>query len=128
MLDRSPYRGIIVPKGEREEFDLLDADEVLRLLDAAKEPEKTLFATLAYSGLRLGEALGLKWRDIDFENQCISIHSLRHFFATTIFASGCSIKVLQRSLGHSSAIMTLDTCAHFIPESAAESVTRFDAL
>jgi integrase len=207
LLDRSPCRGIIVPKSEREEFDLLDASEVRDLLGAAEDPERTLFAVLAYSGLRLGEALGLKWRDIDFEKQCIrvertfgqygwgtpktqtsrravplspllaavlveyrsrmhetapdnplfshdgtrpldqsntrrdfnaalkhaglrhvTIHSLRHFFATNMLASGCSIKALQRALGHSSATMTLDTYAHFIPESAAEAVTRFDAL
>ena len=45
-----------------------------------------------------------------------------------MLASGCSIKALQRALGHSSAMMTLDTYAHFVPESAAEAVTSFDAL
>ena len=57
-----------------------------------------------------------------------SLNSLRHFYASNMIASGCSIKFLQNSLGHSSATMTLNTYSHFIPESGADSVTRFDAL
>ena len=32
-----------------------------------------VFTTLAYTGMRAGEALALKWSDIDFENDTISI-------------------------------------------------------
>ena len=208
IIDRSPCRGVIVPRpSQQSELDILSLDELRQVLDAAEEPERTLLSVLAYSGLRLGEGLGLRWRDIDFENFCIrvertygqygwgtpktktsrravplsptlvaileeywrgcrnatpddvvfshdgktpldpsnvrrdfntaleeadirhfSLNSLRHFYASNMIASGCSIKFLQNSLGHSSATMTLNTYSHFIPESGAESVTRFDAL
>ena len=208
IIDRSPCRGIMVPPAfQQVELDILSLDEVSRVLDASQEPDKTLFSVLAFSGLRLGEGLGLKWRDIDFENQCIrveraygrygwstpktkssrravpisqtlaailreyqavcdgstpegvvfshdgtapldpsnvrrdfnsaledagvrhvSLNSLRHFYASNMIASGCSIKFLQNSLGHSTATLTLNTYSHLIPESGGESVTRFDAL
>lgn len=58
----------------------------------------------------------------------VTIHSLRHFYASNMLASGCSIKFLQHALGHASASMTLNVYRHLIPESGAEAVTRFDAL
>lgn len=73
-LVRSPCRGVIVPQPSKQiEFDILSVKEVKQLLDIADEPERTLVAVLAYSGLRLGEGLGLKWKDIDFDKRCIRV-------------------------------------------------------
>lgn len=58
----------------------------------------------------------------------VRIHDLRHTYSTNMLACGCSIKALQHALGHSSAKLTLDTYAHYIPESATEAIARFDAL
>ena len=48
-------------------------------------------------------------------NDSITFHDLRHFFASVLIASGCSIKQMQMALGHDSARITLDTYAHLIP-------------
>jgi integrase len=48
-------------------------------------------------------------------NDSITFHDLRHFFASVLIASGCSIKQVQTALGHDSARITLDTYAHLIP-------------
>jgi integrase len=45
----------------------------------------------------------------------ITFHDLRHFFASVLIASGCSIKQVQMALGHDSARITLDTYAHLMP-------------
>ena len=45
----------------------------------------------------------------------ITFHDLRHFFASVLIASGCSIEQVQMALGHDSARITLDTYAHLIP-------------
>lgn len=43
-----------------------------------------LFIVLLGTGCRIGEALGLRWEDIDFDKKCISItHSLRHLTLDT---------------------------------------------
>lgn len=48
-------------------------------------------------------------------NDSITFHDLRHFFASVLIASGCSIKQVQAALGHDSVRITLDTYAHLIP-------------
>jgi hypothetical protein len=49
-------------------------------------------------------------------------HQLRHFYASLLIGHGESVKVVQERLGHSSALMTLDTYAHLWPDS--EDSTR----
>ncbi len=49
-------------------------------------------------------------------------HDLRHYFASVLLASGCSVVAVQRALGHASAKVTLDTYGHLLPD--AEEATR----
>ena len=56
----------------------LEKDELFQFLQVAKyhhSPQNSfeVFTTLAYTGMRAGELLALKWSDIDFENNTISI-------------------------------------------------------
>ena len=207
-LESNPCQGIILPRSDRGELDYLQPEEVLSLLENCREPERSLFALLAWSGLRLGEGLALAWRHIDLKKGVIrverswgdvqqdyqepktatsrravpvipslagllrykyeaagrpspdtmlftmngtpldhgntrrqfykalkaaglrhvSIHSLRHTFASGMIASGASIKALQRALGHASAIMTLNVYSHLIEESLEPVLLRADTL
>lgn len=43
-------------------------------------------------------------------------HDLRHTNATILITRGVDIKTVSKRLGHSSVVITLDTYAHFIPE------------
>jgi integrase len=49
------------------------ADEARRIIEAAPEPFSTMFATLAMTGIRAGELLGLQVEDLDFERRLIFI-------------------------------------------------------
>lgn len=51
-----------------------------------------------------------------------TLHDLRHFYASGLIADGCDVVTVQRSLGHSSPSITLDTYAHLWP--TAEDRTR----
>ena len=42
-------------------------------------------------------------------------HALRHAFASLLIAGGCSVKAVQRALGHASAATTLNLYAHMWP-------------
>jgi integrase len=52
---------------------ILEGDELARFL-AASGPRRPLFELMAYTGLRIGEALGLTWADIDYEGGLVRVH------------------------------------------------------
>jgi len=45
------------------------------------------------------------------------LHDLRHFYASGLIAAGCDVVTVQRSLGHRSASVTLNTYSHLWPSS-----------
>jgi integrase len=46
-----------------------------------------------------------------------TFHDLRHYYASLLIRHGESIKVVQKRLGHKSAVETLDTYSHLWPDS-----------
>ena len=87
LIKTLPSEGIKRPKKkvsveELEDIEIhkkfLEKDELFQFLEVAKyhhSPQNSfeVFTTLAYTGMRAGELLALKWSDIDFENNTISI-------------------------------------------------------
>ncbi len=61
------------PKVSRREMRVLERDELGRLLAAAPDRYRTLLATAVFTGVRLGELLGLRWADVDFEGGLVSV-------------------------------------------------------
>lgn len=195
LINSAPTVKINLPRKDNGELDFLESSDILRLLEETREPERSLVAVLAMSGLRLGEALALRWRDVDYEMRAIKVtrswsiygfhepktessrravplldvladnlrdfyhskghpelndllfthdgkkpldaanvrkrflealdaaglkhvtlHSLRHSYASIMLGHGASVKALQRALGHASATMTLNVYAHLIQE------------
>ncbi len=58
--------------GKREKLpDVLDLDELKKLLGELKNPARILVFLMAATGLRVSEALGLRWSDIDFTSRVI---------------------------------------------------------
>ena len=60
-------------------------------------------------GDRISAAVGV----LGFE---ATSHDLRHYCASMLIASGCSVKAVQRFLGHATAAETLDTYGHLWPD------------
>lgn len=71
------------PRAERREMRALSAAEVARLLDATADDDLgPLYGVLVATGLRLGEALGLAWPDIDPDARSLTVRrSLAKAFA-----------------------------------------------
>ncbi len=74
LVARNSTEAVLVPRADRREMRTL-TDDHLRLLFDATEGSRlyALWVLLATTGLRLGEALGLTWPDIDFERGSLTV-------------------------------------------------------
>ncbi len=65
----NPAIGVELPekKAVREKHVLLP-EQILALLAALEEPARTMVLVGVLTGLRVGEILGLRWRDVDFNS------------------------------------------------------------
>jgi integrase len=61
------------PRRTAGQVSILEGEDLARLLDHAWS-YRPLFELLAYTGLRIGEALGLTWADVDHEAGLILVH------------------------------------------------------
>ena len=68
--------------------------------------------------------VGYRWRKacLGAEVGGITLHDLRHYYASGLIASGCDVVTVQRAIGHAKATTTLNTYSHLWP--TAEDKTR----
>lgn len=77
VLDRivavSPFARITLPRVERERIVPLTVDQVAALVDEIGDRYKAMVVTQAGCGLRIGELLALRVRDVDFLRRTLRI-------------------------------------------------------
>ena len=74
IIDRDPARALKKPAAEKESKRALTSAETAAVLKVGQgHGEGLLLLILYYTGVRRGEALGLQWRDVDFEKHLIHI-------------------------------------------------------
>lgn len=74
MLRSNPADNVDLPKQTRQEMNVLTPEQAKRFLEACTYNRwGILFELLLVSGMRPGEALGLKWEDVDFKNNRIHV-------------------------------------------------------
>lgn len=68
LIARNPAAAVKAPRPRRREMTVLSPDEVRALLAAVAGDElEALYVLAVTAGLRQGELLGLRWRDVDLE-------------------------------------------------------------
>ena len=72
LIGRTPCRGIMLPKPGQRERRLVAPDELHRLADAVGPQRRCLIYLGGVAGLRFGEAVALRVRDIDLRAGSVS--------------------------------------------------------
>ena len=74
-LPRNPLATVERPRVARSAgIDVFSREEVMALVRAAQDDQDgVLYLTAAFTGLRLGELLGLRWEDVDFDAATIRV-------------------------------------------------------
>jgi integrase len=68
------FADLTLPReGVKKEQRCFSAEEVGRIIFAAKEPFATIWALVAVLGLRVGEAVALRFSDLDFDRKVIRV-------------------------------------------------------
>ena len=90
VIQSNPCARTRSPRVERTEAKFLDDDQAELLLNTiyekAEHPFDVIIPLILHTGMRRGEACGLEWQDIDFDNNIIHIHSLQFFLLMHCFA------------------------------------------
>ncbi|HDR7661449.1 site-specific integrase [Bacillus wiedmannii] len=75
LIARNPAALVDRPKAVKKEITVWNVEEVRKFLEYAKKSGRYYIAFLLAltTGMRQGEILGLRWKDVDFENGCVRI-------------------------------------------------------
>lgn len=119
-------------KGSKDRYTLLShtALEQLRKYYKLYKPEGWLFA-----GSKIGDHITERTVQRIFENCCtkaklnkdVSVHTLRHSFATHLLESGVDLRYIQELLGHASS-KTTEIYTHVTQKNISEILSPLDKL
>lgn len=73
-LAYNPADAVVAPRPDRAEMQILDVQQVQRLFETSADDRlHALWVLLSTCGLRLGEASGLRWEDVDFADGTLTV-------------------------------------------------------
>lgn len=100
-------------------LDLVDA-LAAHIAGHGTGPEGLLFTSVYGGALKASSFNGGAWRKAVVEAKSpdgMTMHWLRHYYASRLIRFGESVKTVQARLGHATAAETLDTYGHLWPDS-----------
>ncbi len=111
IVSDNPCKNVTVPKSQPKEKEIYTPDEANRILTLLNdEPLKyrAFFNLAIYSGFRRGELLGLEWKDVDFENNIISVRRTSCYTSDRgVYTDTTKTRLSQRTLKFPQEVMDL---------------------
>ena len=100
-----PIKNVILPRKDKKQTELYSEEQQGRLKNTAfKDDKRTRLAVMLsfYTGLRIGEVCGLKWEDIDFKTNTLTVNK-----TVQRIYNGISTKVIIGSPKSKSSVRTI---------------------
>lgn len=111
VVNDNPCSKVTLPKDHHNEKKIYTPEQVQRVLSLLNdEPLKyrTFFNLMIYIGFRRGEMLGLEWKDVDFENNIISVRRTSNYTGRKgTYTDTTKTKKSQRTLKFPQEIMDM---------------------
>ena len=111
VVNDNPCSKVTLPKNNQAEKKIYTPEQVQRFLTLLNdEPLKyrTFFNLMIFSGFRRGEMLGLEWKDVDFENNIISVRRTSNYTGRKgTYTDTTKTKKSQRTLKFPQEIMDM---------------------
>jgi len=111
LLVSNPVSRVETPKASKPNRFYYEEEQISALLEAleVEEPKwKTFGYLLLFTGLRKGEALGLEWKDIDFEKYILTVNRISIYTKETgIISKDPKTETSQRSITIPSVLIKL---------------------
>ena len=103
-----------VPLRQSGNIDVFSPEEIWALVRAAGSPQDgAIFLTAAFTGLRMGELLALRWRDVDFTGRTIRVRASYYLGQLTTPKSG-KVRAVPMAPDVSSALAQLGQREHWV--------------
>ncbi|MBP5717567.1 MAG: tyrosine-type recombinase/integrase family protein, partial [Abditibacteriota bacterium] len=81
ILKFNPIEGVRIPRAVNKEMRVLSREEQNKLIEAARTSEELASFGIIFdlfTGLRIGEICGLRWRNVQLEQQCFHVRETRN--------------------------------------------------
>ena len=121
ILKNPVTKSVKLPKPVEKNTKVLTVDEQEKFMEEARYSSNyPQYFFILQTGVRTGEMVGLKWEDIDFEKNLISIRR------SMCIEAGMRPKTLQQILGHSSINITMNLYVHVTDEEKTKEMHKFE--
>ncbi len=111
IITANPCERVKPPKVHHKEPTTLDDEQsidLLELLDKEDIKYRTIIKLLVLLGLRRAEVLGLKWCDVDFENNLVTIdRTIQYLSGKGTFESDTKTSSSQRTMKVPQSVITI---------------------
>lgn len=111
MVKENPCRRVVCPKNKPKEKEIYTVEEIksiLSLLETEKIEYRVFFTLAIFSGFRRGELLGLEWKDVDWDNNLITVRRTANYTSVSgNFTDTTKTKKSQRSIRFAPEIIEL---------------------
>lgn len=118
LMDKSPVRGIRLPKSEPMEREVFTPAQLRLLVDAAEGDWRTAILCGCFLGARLGDVVQLRWQDVDLsagDTGTVSFRQSKTGRTTTVPLSGNLREHLESIAGDEPATFLMPSLANRRP-------------